>query len=257
MKGNGGFPFVGFTQEDKDRIRIIISDVDDTITKDGKLFPDVLDAMWRVKASGRTVILVTGGSVGWADAYLRQWPVDAVITESGAVMICHGSDGEVTHLVNPAIDKETVFQKRRALIEKTEGLPLSSDQSARVFDIAYNKKKMDAMEIKALKSTLSLYGASWAESSIHINAWFGDYDKKKALQYFFQGPLGMNESQYLDQSLYLGDSFNDQCLFEYIPTSVGMHTVEERRREYYVLPTYITEGGPGEGWVQVAQALLE
>ena len=146
MKGNGGFPFVGFTEEDKERLQIVISDVDDTITKNGKLYPDVLEAMWRIKASGRTIVLVTGGSVGWSDAYLRQWPVDAVIAESGAVMICHGKDEDVVQIVNPVINKEEVFSKRRLLLEKTEGLPLSSDQCARVFDIAYDKKKMNEYE---------------------------------------------------------------------------------------------------------------
>lgn len=257
MKGNGGFPFVGFTEEDRERIEIVVSDVDDTITRNGKLYPEVLEAMWRLKASGRTIVLVTGGSMGWADAYLRQWPVDAVIAESGAVMICHGQDGDVVHLLNPAINEEAVFQKRRALLEKTEGLPLSSDQRARVFDIAYEKGKMNDLEIKALKSTLALYGATWAESSIHINAWFGSYDKEKAVGYFFQGPLGYKSSYYLEHSLYLGDSFNDQPLFRHIPTSVGMHTVEERREEFETLPTYITKGGPGEGWCEVAKALLE
>lgn len=257
MKGNGGFPFVGFTEEDKERLQIVISDVDDTITKNGKLYPDVLEAMWRVKASGRTIVLVTGGSVGWSDAYLRQWPVDAVIAESGAVMICHGKDEDVVQIINPVINKEEVFSKRRLLLEKTEGLPLSSDQCARVFDIAYDKKKMNEYEIKALKSTLTLYGASWAESSIHINAWFGDYDKQKSLEYFFQGPLDISKEEYMEHSIYCGDSFNDQPLFKYIPTSIGMHTVAERRDEFETLPTYITDGGPGDGWCQMAKALLD
>lgn len=256
MKGNEGLPFLGFTQEDKDRIEIIISDVDDTITKNGKLFPDVLDAIWSLKRSGRTIVLVTGGSVGWGDAYLRQWPVDAVIAESGAVMICHGKDGDVTHIVNPSINKDSVFNKRKTILSITEGLPLSSDQPARVFDIAYDKKKMDDLEIRALKSTLSLYGASWAESSIHINAWIGDYDKKKALKFFLENVWAMKEEYYLEHSLYLGDSFNDQPLFEFIPTSIGMHTVEEDRSQFQVLPTFITKGGPGEGWVEVAQNIL-
>lgn len=91
---NAGLPFPGFTDEEKKNIEYVISDVDDTITKDGKLYPMVLDAMYRLKMSGRTIILVTGGSTGWGDGYIRQWPVDAVICESGAVMLCHDSNGE-------------------------------------------------------------------------------------------------------------------------------------------------------------------
>lgn len=256
MTGNNGIPFTGFTPAERERYKIIVSDVDDTITKNGKLHPAALKALWDLKNSGRTIILVTGGSVGWADAYLRQWPVDAVITESGAVMICLSKEGEVIHVTNPAINRDAVLKKRAELLKVTSGLKFSSDQPARVFDVAYDKKKMDPMEVKVLKNTLSIMGANYAESSIHINAWFGDYDKKKAVKHFFQGPLEMKEDYYLEHSLYLGDSFNDQPLFGYIPTSIGMHTVQDQREKFDILPTYITEGGPGDGFCEVTKALV-
>lgn len=252
-----GLPFKGFSEKEKKSIKYIISDVDDTITKEGKLYPHVLEAIWRAKISGRTIILVTGGSVGWADCYIRQWPIDAVIAESGAVMLCHDKDGSILQLLNPQIDKETVMKKRRNLLEYTSCLPFSSDQCARFFDIAYDKKKMDSAEIKALKKTLIMYGANFAESSIHINAWFGPYNKKSALKFFMEERLGIKEEEYLRSSIYLGDSFNDQPLFDYIPLSIGMHTVEDQREKFDILPKYITKGTSGDGWYEVVHSLLK
>ena len=55
-----GLPFIGFSDEERKNIEYVISDVDDTITKNGKLYPLVLDAMYRLKMSGRTIVLVTG-----------------------------------------------------------------------------------------------------------------------------------------------------------------------------------------------------
>ncbi len=257
MTGERGRVFTGFTAEEKARIKYIISDVDDTITHDGKLLPLVLDAIYRAKMSGRTIILVTGGSVGWSDAYIRQWPVDAVIAESGAVMLCHDRDGGITSLINPAIDRDGVLKKRRELMEYTAPYPFSSDQCARVFDIAYDKKKMSSAEIRTLRNILTIYGASWGESSIHINAWFGDYDKKSALRHFATQALGIREEEYLEGGIYLGDSLNDQSLFGYIPMSIGMHTVEDNRTLFSVLPLYITTGTSGEGWVETVNCLLE
>ena len=252
-----GLPFIGFSDEERKNIEYVISDVDDTITKNGKLYPLVLDAMYRLKMSGRTIVLVTGGSTGWGDAYIRQWPVDAVICESGAVMLCHDRNGGITSIINPVIKKDEVMEKRRALIERTAPYPFSSDQCARVFDIAYDKAMMTDGEIRTLKNILSAHGANSAESSIHINAWFGTYNKKSALKFFMEKCLSIKEGEYLKKSIYLGDSFNDQPLFRYIPVSIGMHTVEERRDGFEYLPLYITTGTSGDGWVEVVNALVE
>ncbi len=256
MKGTG-LPFPGFTDEEKKNIEYVISDVDDTITKNGKLYPLVLDAMYRLKMSGRTIILVTGGSTGWSDGYIRQWPVDAVICESGAVMLCHDSNGGISSIINPVIKKDEVMAKRHKLIEYTSPYPFSSDQCARVFDIAYDKTMMTQSEIRALRNILNLFGASSAESSIHINAWFGSYDKKSALKFFMEKCLSLSENDFLPRSIYLGDSFNDQPLFDYIPFSIGMHTVEERRDGFSVFPRFITTLSSGDGWVEVVNALVD
>ena len=90
-----GEPFRGFSEEEKARIEYVVSDVDDTITRKGKLYPEALRALWKLKTNGKMVILLTGGSAGWADAYIRQWPVDAVIAEGGALILAHGPDNDV------------------------------------------------------------------------------------------------------------------------------------------------------------------
>ncbi len=252
-----GLPFIGFSSEERKNIEYVISDVDDTITKNGKLYPLVLDAMYRLKMSGRTIILVTGGSTGWSDGYIRQWPVDAVIAESGAVMLCHDRNGGITSIINPAIKKEEVMEKRRKLIEYTAPYPFSSDQCVRIFDVAYDKSMMTDSEIQALRNILTLFGASVAESSIHINAWFGSYNKKNALKFFMEKCLSIKEEEFLKKSIYLGDSFNDQPLFRYIPVSIGMHTVEDRRKDFEYLPSYVTTGTSGDGWVEVVNAIVD
>lgn len=252
-----GLPFKGFTEEEKNRIKYIISDVDDTITRNGKLFPSSLDALWRVKASKRSVYLVTGGSVGWADAYLRQWPVDGVIAESGAIMVCYSKDNEIAHIVNPIINQKKAFSKKAELMKETRGLVFSSDQTSRDFDVAYEKNKLNEVERKILKNKIISLGGHYAESSIHINAWFGEYNKKSALTDFFTKFYNIKEEELLSSSIYLGDSFNDQELFSYIPLSIGMHTVENNRSEYTALPQYITQCGSGRGFVEVINALLK
>ncbi len=255
MSSNKGLPFCGFSEEERENIKYIISDVDDTITKDGKLLPHALDALYKLKTSGRTIILLTGGSAGWSDTYIRQWPVDAVICESGAVFLGHSKGGEITSIINPEIEQDKVLKMRRKLMEYTAAYPFSSDQFARVFDVAYDKKRMTEAEKTALRNILTLFGATYAESSIHINAWFGNYDKKSSLKYFLPNVLSISEEEYLEKGIYLGDSLNDEPLFGYFPVSVGMHTVEDMRSSFKELPTYITEYGGGDGFFEVGAFL--
>lgn len=251
-----GLSFRGFSEEEKKNIKYVISDVDDTITKHGKLYPSILAALWRLKAARKSIYLVTGGSVGWADCYLRQWPVDGVIAESGAIMVCYSKDREIAHVINPSINQREVMQKRSSLIRETRGLTFSSDQSARDFDVAYEKSTLNEVERKVLKNKILSLGGHFAESSIHINAWFGEYNKQNSVKDFFSEFYRVSEEELLSSSLYVGDSYNDQELFGYIPMSIGVHSVEEERNKFTTLPLYITHGGSGDGFVEVADALV-
>lgn len=254
MNGRG-LPFHGFSEEEQKRIKYVISDVDDTITSNGQLSLFALEALYNLKLKEKNIFLVTGGSYGWGDCYMRQWPVDGVLAESGAVLFVRDEDDSVQALFNPIINQAEVIKKKTELLKKTEGLPLSSDQPARLFDIAYDKNKMDENEIKVLKNILSFSGAHYSESSIHINAWFGDYRKLSAVKYFLSKVFKIKEKDLLDKGIYIGDSFNDQELFGYFPLSIGMHSVEEKRNEFKTLPQYITEEGSGVGFYAVANAL--
>ena len=140
-----GLEFPGFSPEERENIKLVITDVDDTITTGGKLYPDTLSCLWRLKRSGRMVVLLTGGSAGWADVYIRQWPVDAVIAESGAMILAHKTGGDIFYTYNPAIDSEA-RRKKDALLKLTAGLTLSSDQYARIYDVAYDKSRLDRAE---------------------------------------------------------------------------------------------------------------
>lgn len=250
-----GLPFKGFSEEEKKRIKYVISDVDDTITCNGQISLFALEALYSLRLKEKNTFLVTGGSYGWGDCYMRQWPVDGVLAESGAVLFVRDEDDSVQALFNPIINQAEVIKKKNELLKRTEGLPLSSDQPARLFDIAYDKNKMDEDEIKVLKNILSFSGAYYSESSIHINAWFGDYRKLSAVKYFLSKVYKIKERDLLDKGIYIGDSFNDQELFGYFPLSIGMHSVEEKRKGFKTLPKYITKEDGGLGFYAVVDAL--
>lgn len=63
---------LSFLENEAKNIRYVISDVDDTITNGGRLLSEALAALYLIRDTGRKIILLTGGSAGWGDVYIRQ-----------------------------------------------------------------------------------------------------------------------------------------------------------------------------------------
>ena len=249
-----GLPFQGFSEAERNAVEIVITDVDDTITRNGKLYPNALQALWKLKRMGKMVVLLTGGSAGWADVYIRQWPVDAVIAESGAVILAHSKGGGIVYRFNPMIDPS--FQKKKEeLMKLTAGLRLSSDQFARLYDIAYEKSALSAQEARTLKGMVKAAGGHWTESSIHINVSFGSFGKRSSLIFFLDSLYDIKVDRLRRNGVYLGDSTNDDDLFGFMPLSIGMHSVEDSRDSFVNLPRYITEGYGGNGFSEFVRNL--
>ena len=255
MKG-AGLPFEGFSEEESQGIEIIVSDVDDTITNSGKLLPEALAALWEAKRAGKMIVLVTGGSAGWADAYIRQWPVDLVIAEGGALALAHGKDDSIVYKFNPHIAPDAK-KKRENLLKATAGLILSSDQYARVHDIAYDKSKLSSYELKTLLSVVQAMGGHASVSSIHVNVGFGKFSKASSYIMFMSTLFDMQYPSVVTKSVYFGDSLNDEDMFRLFPLSVGMHSVEDARDSFEILPRYITAEYGGRGFSRAIHSLLE
>ncbi len=249
-----GVLFEGLSDEEKAAVEIVVSDVDDTITKNGKLYPNAFRALWKLKRMGKMIVLLTGGSAGWADAYIRQWPVDAVIAEGGALILAHGKGGDVVYRNNPMVDVQ-YQHKKDSLLKLTAGLRLSTDQYARIFDIAYDKKHLRAHEIRTLKGMIKAAGGHWSESSIHINVGFGSYGKRSSLLYFMESLYDIDSDRLTGHGVYLGDSLNDEDMFSFMPLSIGMHSVEDMRSRFTSLPRYITAGYGGDGFSEFVSSL--
>ena len=65
-------------------VRIVLTDIDDTLTTDGRLPADAYAALERLDAAGIQVVPITGRPAGWCDHIARMWPVRAVVGENGA-----------------------------------------------------------------------------------------------------------------------------------------------------------------------------
>ena len=244
-------------------LRYVLTDVDDTITTNGKLHPEGLEALWRLHDSGLKVICVTGGSAGWGDTYLRQWPVEAVLSESGAVCL-YREDGVIRHYVHPSIVKEGYEQRAKELIKKVLYLipeaKLSSDQFARIYDIAFDHGSeppyLNKAQIARVVAICNEMGAGTAVSSIHVNAWFGEFDKRRGTEAFFRDVLGLEGPILQEICCYCGDAPNDQVMFSHFPLSFGVGNIRRHSQSMQYLPKFVSQQEGGAGFCEIAEALL-
>lgn len=256
-------PLKNLLDTEAKKIAFLLTDVDDTLTTHGKLRPIALEALYKLEEAGIRTICVTGGSAGWGDTYLRQWPIEAVLSESGAVCL-YREDGAIRHFVHPSIVQEGYQERVQAIIKRVlasvDGAKVSSDQFARIYDVAFDHGSeppfLSEAGIDKIVEICRDMGAGTAVSSIHVNAWFGSFDKYEGSRAFFSQVLGLDEQEMLETGCYCGDAPNDQVMFSHFPLSFGVGNIKKRVDSMQFLPTYVAENEGGEGFAEIVDALL-
>ena len=209
-------------------VQWVLTDVDDTLTWQGRLPAETLIALRDLKEAGIKVVAVTGACAGWCDHIAQLWPVDAVLGENGA-FILQKKDG----YLSIESDQDLEEMKRRQALLKGQVLDiltdypdlyLTLDQSYRLcevsIDIGQNREKVDSKIVDEVVARIHALGAHATASSIHINAWYGDHSKKVTSLSFLR-ERGLSEEQITSHCCYVGDSLNDQAMFATLPRSVG------------------------------------
>jgi HAD superfamily hydrolase (TIGR01484 family) len=243
----------------------VLTDVDDTLTYEGCLNATTYSALWDLKAAGFKIIPVTGRSTGWAHLMLTQWPVDAVVAESGGTYLTKDANGAIkVHFYEP----DTQY-KRAALLEhciqilpRFSPLTLAVDNDYRCADIAidFNEQIKLLPEqkniVNELITELEALGYSARASSIHINVWQGDFDKApgtmRLLNEHFAGSA--NPSHWV----FIGDAPNDQTMFVQFANSVGVANISPHLK-WGILdfpPKYITQLSHGAGFAELVRHLI-
>ena len=100
-------------------------------------------------------------------------------------------------------------------------------------------------------------GMNATVSSIHINGWYGAHDKLEGARWIVRQLFGRELDAELDRWVYVGDSTNDQAMFQRFPHSVGVANIARFVPQLKHLPRYVTQGERGAGFAEVARRLLD
>jgi HAD superfamily hydrolase (TIGR01484 family) len=244
----------------------VFFDIDDTFTTRGKIGGDAYQALWTLKNAGLRVVPITGRPAGWCDHIARMWPVDGVVGENGAFYFWF-DDGE-QKLKKRFLDPEEVRRdKRQCLIQVRDeilasvpGTALASDQGYREADLAIDYcedvTRLDQEAVDRICEIFKVHGAVCKVSSIHVNGWFGNYDKLGMTKTFVQEQWGLELDKEKQRFLFCGDSPNDEPMFHYFPHTAGVKNVLHFADRLKHLPSYIAHREGGEGFAEIVQVLL-
>lgn len=246
------------------RISGVFTDIDDTLTTDGAITSDALQALDALNAAGVSVIAITGRPVGWSEPFARSWPVDAIVAENGAVALVRSPDGTLArHYQQDAATRTANFARMQQVLARIEaeipGARRATDSAGRECDIAVDHSEfmqLDAAQVAAVVALMRSEGMHATVSSIHINGWYGDHNKLEGARWIVRTLFGRTLDEELAQWVYVGDSTNDQLMFQHMPQSVGVANIARFVHALQHLPRYVTRGERGAGFTEVARAVL-
>jgi len=257
---------INFPEEQRQNVRCVFTDIDDTLTTEGVLTAKAYTAIASLDEAGIPVVPITGRPAGWCDLIARIWPVRGVVGENGAFyfhyrrpekrMVRFYADSE-----NARAEKcEKLAAIAKVILSEVPGSALSADQAYRETDLAIDFAEdvpcLHDTDIDRIVALFQANGATAKVSSIHVNGWFGQYSKLSMTRTFSADCLKVDLDNQRQEFVFVGDSPNDASMFEFFPNSIGVANVRSFEDRLATPPTYITKASGGEGFAEVAEALI-
>ncbi|HEX2114394.1 MAG TPA: HAD-IIB family hydrolase [Alphaproteobacteria bacterium] len=247
-------------------LRFILCDIDDTVTTEGKLTARAYTAMERLSNAGLAVIPITGRPGGWCDHIARMWPVAAVVGENGAFYFRYDRARRIMQRRFWLGEEERKAARARLERLRTEiiaAVPragIASDQPYREADLAVDFAEdvgpLDRAEIDRIVAVFEAAGARAKISSIHVNGWFGDFDKLAMTRVMLREVFAVDLDREKASCLFIGDSPNDSPMFGFFPVSVGVANVRDFEDRLPAPPAYVTRARAGDGFAEMAERVL-
>nr|WP_026380795.1 HAD-IIB family hydrolase [Afifella pfennigii] len=246
-------------------VDFVLTDIDDTLTTGGRLPALAYAAMERLNAAGLTIVPVTGRPAGWCDLIARLWPVDAVVGENGAFYFAAKNGSGVTRVFHHPPEERRRNRARldsiaEAVLADVPASRLAADQVFReadlAIDFAEDLPRLSEAEIDRIVACFEAAGAHAKVSSIHVNGWFGEYDKLAMTRRLFQERYGLDIAAQNEKVLFVGDSPNDAPMFGFFDNSVAVANFARFRQRAEELPRWLTREEGGAGFAELAEAIL-
>ena len=259
-------PLSAWPQSARANIVGVFTDIDDTLTTEGAITADALQALHDLQAAGLMVIPITGRPVGWSIPFASTWPVNAMVAENGAVALLHNPE---TKQVNKIYQQDLATRTRnfqemqriaQRVLQEIPGTVMAQDSPGRETDIAFDHSEFHHLSQEQIQQVLTLLkeeGMTATVSSIHINAWWGAHNKLTGARWIVRERWGRDLDAEIARWVFVGDSSNDQVMFEHFPNSVGVANIRHFEHQLRCAPRFITPSERGVGFAEMTHHLLK
>lgn len=245
----------------------VFTDIDDTLTLDGRLPAAAYKALEDLAGAGIVVVPVTGRPAGWCDLIARLWPVAGVVGENGAFYFAYDGGARRMRRVYAASAAERADNRRKLdqvrdrILAEVPGSAVSADQAYRDADLAIDfcedVPPLPKAAVARITAIFEECGAQAKVSSIHVNGWFGTYDKLAMSRRLAAEVLGLDLDRDKGRIVFVGDSPNDAPMFGFFPEACGVANILSFRDELEAAPAYVAPSRGGLGFVEVAEHILK
>jgi HAD superfamily hydrolase (TIGR01484 family) len=260
-------PLAEFTADARRAIKAVLCDIDDTLTTEGSLTAEAYTALELLQGAGFLVLPVTGRPAGWCDHIARMWPVDGIVGENGAFYFRYDHDTRAFTKTFQMTDDVRAENRKRLeavrdeILAAVPGTAVSADQYYREADLAIDYgedvERLSQDDAARIVEIFESAGATAKISSIHVNGWFGTYDKLTMTARLLDECFGIGLEAEKDRLTFIGDSPNDAPMFGFFPHSVGVANVRQYENRLASKPAYVTEAAGGAGFAEFARALCK
>ena len=241
------------------RLRGLLFDLDDTLLDGTRLTEEAYSSLFRLQEAGLSLVGVTGRPSGWAEVLVRQWPVDGMVAENGAIA-CDLSGGRL-RLVDFASRERDARRVQldaivRALEQRFPDLVRSDDSSARRTDVAFDigeHERVPPERVAVVRAAAAELGARTLTSSVHLHVSLDAANKASGATRFLSARFGWDATESLGRFAFIGDSENDEACFAAFRTTIA---VQNFRGRPTVAPRFVTRGARGSGFAEAAAVIL-
>ena len=244
-------------------LRGLLFDLDDTFLTHGLLTREAYGALWDLRDAGLRLVAVTGRPSGWGEVLARQWPIDGAVTENGAVHLIR--EGRGLALIEACDEGERRRRRERlaALVERVRReVPeagLADDVGARRSDVTWDigeRVHLPVDRVDAIAAIIVAEGGRTTRSSVHLHATFDTDDKASGAVRFLREQFGEDAGSALATYAFAGDSGNDAACFAAFRHTFAVANVTPHLGRLTVVPRYVASKAMGEGFAEIARALL-
>jgi HAD superfamily hydrolase (TIGR01484 family) len=159
-----------------------------------------------------------------------------------------------------AAQREQLQQIGASIVAEVPGAAIAADQIYRETDLAIDYcedvARLSRAAVDRIVALMRAHNLTAKVSSIHVNGWFGAYDKLAMTKRLMREEFGAELDRAREHYVFVGDSPNDAPMFSYFPHAVGVANIREFAGRLEHEPKYVTIAASGAGFCEVADLIL-